>query len=707
MITIELIYNLSILVAISVISGFVDNRWKRSTLAGAIFQGILFGGAAIIGMFRPFVLSPGLFFDGRSVMLSLCAFFFGPVSAAVACLMTIPCRILQGGAGWRMGVLVILSSCIIGIVFRVRRKSGTADIPAWQLYLFGVAVHVAMLCMTVALPSGQVLSTLRRIALPCLGLYPLATILIGKILSDQEIGQQLIERLRQSREQLQTLIENIPGAVFRCTAHFPHRMKHVSRNVESLTGVAAEEFLAGRADWTKLIVPEDLPGTDRRIEESIAARQPYDVEYRVTGKNGEIRWVHERGRAEYSLSGVAEFLDGVVLDITDRKLAEEDRLRLEANLRHAQKMEAVGTLATGIAHDFNNLLTAISGYTELAKGDLPSDHPARESLDVVSTVVRDAGGIANALLTFSRKTTTGRSCVDLVKVVKDSLKLLRRILPAGVELRDSLKSSDPIHVLADVGQMHQVLMNLITNAKDAMPDGGVITVGLRETDGPAGGKGVAVTVEDNGCGMSPDVAARVFDPFFTTKPRGRGTGLGMAMVHGIIKEHEGQIDIQSETGKGTRITIRLAVCGPPQPSANGAEEALAEASRLGLKVLLAEDDAYVRAILLDTLRTAGYEVIPVGDGAEAMVRFKECPTAYCLGVLDIELPQMSGLDCCKEMQAAVPELPIILITGNPEFSIEGRRDERVVLLRKPFKMSELIHVTRMMLADRVPGTAAS
>ncbi|HSW46383.1 MAG TPA: ATP-binding protein [Phycisphaerae bacterium] len=703
MITIELIYNLSILVAISVISSFISTRWKKSSHVNSALQGLLFGGAAIIGMFRPFVLAPGLFFDGRSVMISLCGLFFGPVSAAVACLMTIPCRIIQGGMGVRMGVLVILSSAIIGIVFRYRRKGGTADMSAWQLYVFGIVVHLAMLAMTSVLPSGEALKVLSHISLPCLGLYPLATVLIGKILTDHEKGMRLLKQLKLSEEQLRTLIENIPGAVYRCMASSPRFATHMSNNVVTVTGFKAEEFLHRRVNWADLVSPEDLPDVMRSVNNAILSRQPYEIEYRIKCRDGHCRWVQEKGRAVYSGNNEDIFLDGVILDITQRKKSEEERLRLEANLRHAQKMEAVGTLAAGIAHDFNNLLTAISGYTELAKADLPPGHPAHQKLDLVVTIVHDAGGIANSLLTFSRKTVSGKVRVNLTRVVVNSLKLLRRIIPAGVELRDSLKVDRPVYVLADMGQLHQVLMNLITNARDALPNGGAIAVGLSERNTPAGEKHAVLTVEDSGVGMSQEVASRIFDPFFTTKPRGKGTGLGMAIVHGIIEEHEGHIDIQSEPDKGTRVTVCLPTCGPPAPPPDESEAALPRASLKGLRILLAEDQDFVRAIMTDALQTAGFIVDESRDGTEALERFKAEPDACCLAILDIELPRMSGLQCYAEIRADRPDLPIVLVTGNPEYSVEGRHDEYLTLLRKPFTMSELTFLSKSMLAKQ-PGT---
>ena len=458
---------------------------------------------------------------------------------------------------------------------------------------------------------------------------------------------------------------------------------------------------------TSIIQPEDVESVNHGVREAVEAHRPWSLEYRIRHADGTLRYVHDEGQAAFGGDGTVKHLDGFILDSTEHIKAQEERARLETGLRHAQKMEAVGTLATGIAHDFNNLLTAISGYSEIAKSYISPDHPAHQALDVVGTAVRDAGGIANSLLTFSRKTVSGKTPVDMCRVVRDSLKLLTRIVPASIQMhQDFPVDNQPLHVLADVGQMHQVLMNLVTNAKDAMPDGGEIHISLSREDrsldstGKNTGPGhILLTVADTGSGMAPDVVERIFDPFFTTKPRGRGTGLGMAIVHGIVEEHQGTIDVESEPGKGTRILIRM-----PCSDLSAVEGDKTETPRIlpagrQLTVLLAEDNDFVRTLIGQSLDTAGYTVVRASNGAEAISAFSADPGSFHLAVLDIELPKMSGLQCLAEIRAMLPDFPVILITGNPEFSPPDADDEHLVLLRKPFRMGDLINLTKSMALE--------
>jgi signal transduction histidine kinase/CheY-like chemotaxis protein len=379
-----------------------------------------------------------------------------------------------------------------------------------------------------------------------------------------------------------------------------------------------------------------------------------------------------------------------------RQRAELEQMRLESELRHAQKMEAIGTLATGIAHDFNNLLTAISGYTELAKSHLEPNHPSRDALEIVGTAVRDGGGIADSLLTFGHKTPAVRVAVDLCKAVKDSMRLLSMMLPSSILVCERYLVEDSLHVHADVGHLHHLLMNLMTNARDAMPEGGVIQVTIsRESEeeaaaaGLVGGSSAALLViEDTGAGMAQETLAQMFNPFFTTKPRGKGTGLGLAMVHGIIREHHGRIDVQSEPGKGTRIEVRLPCCSPPEcsgvPDAPHVERTASER-----RILLAEDNDLVRAITAQTLKARGYTVTDVSSGTAAVDQLQRSPADVDLLILDIDLPGKTGLQCLAEIRRTQPTLPALLITGNAVVSENDGMDDNTILLRKPFRMSEL------------------
>lgn len=515
------------------------------------------------------------------------------------------------------------------------------------------------------------------------------------------------EALHRSEERFRTIAESIPCAIYRCACDDQWTMEFISGHITDITGYPPTDFIHNATrSYASIIHPEDAGLLIAGLREAIEARRPWTLEYRIRHADGTLRHVYDEGQASFNESGRVSHLDGFILDITERKKAQDERLRLEAELRHAQKMEAIGTLATGIAHDFNNLLTAISGYTEMARSSIPLDHDAQQSLEIVGKAVRDAAGIANSLLTFSRKTVSGKVPIDLCAVVRDSLKLLRRIVPATIQMNADLPTDQALCVPADVGQMHQVLMNLITNAKDAMPEGGEIRVLLsaenhqltQGAEGAAPGS-VLLVVEDTGSGMSPAVMERLFDPFFTTKTRGKGTGLGMAIVHGIVQDHEGEIQVQSEPGRGTRIAIRLPSCDSAPSAPRTAEPACVTTIRRNQTVLVAEDEEYVRALIEQSFIAAGYTTVVTAGGDDALSRFRDRPDGFQAAVLDIELPEMSGWQCLREIRRLRPDLPVILITGNPEFNLNEDADECLVLLRKPFKMINLINLTEAMIAS--------
>lgn len=395
----------------------------------------------------------------------------------------------------------------------------------------------------------------------------------------------------------------------------------------------------------------------------------------------------------------------IVQDITDLRRQEERRLELERQLRHAQKMEAVGTLAAGIAHDFNNLLTGIAGYTEFVKDTLPEEHPARRPLQVVEQAVHDASGITNSLLTFSRKTVTAKSAVDMAKALHDTVDLMKHVLPASIQLRVLFAPDQPVYVKADLSQIHQMIMNLLTNARDALPQGGSIDIDLQRmassesTEEPLA-ESALLTVADNGMGMTPEVLSQVFNPFFTTKPRGKGTGLGMAMIHAIVRDHQGQISIQSRPGEGTRIEIRLPCCAPELFLPADKEKPLS-ASQAGLyTLLLAEGNEFVRAILLQTLQK-DYRVLQCCNCREVEALLDDPECRYDLAILDADLPGECSQDCYNKICTTKPDLPIIMTSGNPDFRwspSDVRPGARDILLRKPFHMSDLRQMIGHLLA---------
>ena len=312
--------------------------------------------------------------------------------------------------------------------------------------------------------------------------------------------------------------------------------------------------------------------------------------------------------------------------IRERRQAEAKRVQLESELRHAQKMEAVGTLASGIAHDFNNLLTAILGCTELVALHLSDDHPARHSLTLIEKIAEQATGVTRSLLTFAHRAPTSKRPVDLLAVLSESSRFLGRLLPASIERLQDLPDA-PVWINADVTQIQQVVMNLTVNARDAMLHGGRLHVSLSTRPVVADGgveEEAVLTVSDTGVGMSEEDRTRIFEPFFTTKERGAGTGLGLSVVHGIVADHGGRIDVVSALGKGSTFRVLLPVSPPPEAPAERPAIRSREKGH-GELLLIVEDNEYVLEVMTAALEPVGYRVVTACDGGGRVARLRGAP----------------------------------------------------------------------------------
>jgi two-component system cell cycle sensor histidine kinase/response regulator CckA len=369
------------------------------------------------------------------------------------------------------------------------------------------------------------------------------------------------------------------------------------------------------------------------------------------------------------------------LDVSDRR-------RMEEQLRQSQKMDAIGQLAGGVAHDFNNLLTAISANAELMAFELDEHHTVREELEEIRQTVRRGAELTRQLLAFSRKGSTGRlEALDLNEVVRDAEKMLRRVIGEHVWLETKLDAS-AAPVRADRGQMEQVLVNLVVNARDAMPEGGLICI---ETTQSA--EGVSLVVRDTGHGMDEATRSRMFEPFFTTKPAGKGTGLGLATVYGIVRQTSGTIEVTSAVGEGSTFAIRL-----PYSDAVGIEPVVTAPIRslpTGTEtVLLVEDEAPVRSSIRRALERQGYTVLDAAHGLDAVAAFERNPEGVDLLLSDVVMPQLGGRPLVERLRRSKPELPALLMSGYSQENVD-----EVPLIQKPFDMTALVQRVRSVLDD--------
>jgi PAS domain S-box-containing protein len=502
--------------------------------------------------------------------------------------------------------------------------------------------------------------------------------------------------LRVSEERFRELAETIQE-VFWITDARKTQLLYVSPAYETVWGRTCKSVYAAPQSWIDAIHAEDR----ERIVGASTTVQPsgqYDEEYRIVRPDGEIRWIRERAFPVRNAHGDVERLVGVARDVTDRKAAEEQ-------MREAQKMESVGRLAAGLAHDFNNVLTVINGIAELALGELPDHSPLREHLTGIQDAGNRAAQLTRQLLAFSRKQVLHPTVVNLNALVRETESLLKRVLGGDIRVEVTLASDTPL-VQIDPGQFHQVLLNLAVNSRDAMPGGGTLTIETRSLVIAAGqerqhprlapGEYAALAISDTGNGMDVEVQRRLFEPFFTTKEPGRGTGLGLATVHGIVKQSGGEIEVQSEVGRGSTFTIFVPTTDDGEPAA---VEPPPAASRGAERILVVDDDTGVRLLTKRLLERAGYSVLTAEDGYDALNVLTAHGSTIDLVLTDVVMPGMSGRELAERLWHDRPAMRVLFMSGYTEEAIErhGVLERGTHLISKPYSAVELTAKVRDIL----------
>ncbi len=501
---------------------------------------------------------------------------------------------------------------------------------------------------------------------------------LASIRAPYEALQASEGQLRDSRARIATLSANLPQSVLYQVVRGHDgtmRFTEVSDAIERINGLRPEQVLHDPMAWYGQIHPEDLPALEAAEQRSAETMLVFDCEARLRRADGSQRRMHFVSAPRRLDDGRIAW-DGVQTDVTERVEARDIRRGLELQLREAQKMELVGTFASGIAHDFNNVLGAILGNAAMVGDDVRRGATA-EALHGIEQIHK-AGDRARLLvrqiLTFSRRERAERVSQLLQPMVAESLALLRATLPANVEVQLQV-AAPQARALVDRTQIEQIVLNLCSNAWQAMGErGGRIVVRLDETvlDGEAAmrlglvpGRHVCLGVEDNGSGMDAATRQRIFEPFFTTKPKGRGTGLGLSVVHGIVQEHEGAITVQSSPGQGTRFEIHLpALAAPAGHTASADATSPAAVDGAGLRVLYLDDDEIMALMVERLLQRAGFAVTCLQEPQAAIDALGAMPPAFDLLVTDYNMPLLSGLDVLRAARQARPGLPAVLTSGS-------------------------------------------
>jgi len=529
---------------------------------------------------------------------------------------------------------------------------------------------------------------------------PIGLIGILRDISDMKNAE---EELRQSEDKYRAIIENMEEGYYEVDLR--GNFTFVNDSMCEIRGVPRDKIIGmNNRSFMSPETAKEVYKVFNRVYRSGETVKSFS--YEGLGPGNSKQYVESSVSLMRDSSGNPIGFRGVVRDVTERKRAEEEKLKLEFQLRQAQKMEAVGTLAGGIAHDFNNILSIIVGNTELVIDDIPEWNPARRNLMEVKKASLRARDMVKRILAFSRQSREEKKPVPVTPLIIESLKLLRSSIPTTIEIRSNL-SADPDTVLADSSLISQVLMNLCSNAAYAMREkGGALEVHLdnirvHETSGSAyqdliPGNYVRLTVRDTGDGIAPEVMERIFDPYFTTKRVDEGSGMGLAVVHGIVTHHDGLIIAHSEQGKGSIFEVLIPVIDMAAETEVKKPDNLPRGTE---RILFVDDEEQIVKASKQMLERLGYKVEASISSPEALEIFRNNPNTYDLVITDYSMPQMAGRELAKELMAIRPDIPIILCTGYRDQIDENSAKEIGIkaFAMKPVIMSEIAHTIREVL----------
>jgi PAS domain S-box-containing protein len=505
--------------------------------------------------------------------------------------------------------------------------------------------------------------------------------------------EHMEERLRQEQARFRGAFDS--SAIGMALVSPEGRFLEVNRSLCELVGYGEEELVG--CTFQEITHPDDLDADLAFVHRVLAGEIPsYRMEKRYIHRDGRVVWILLSVSLARDAAGRPLHFVSQIEDVTDRKRAEADRSRLETELRHAQKLDAIGRLAGGVAHDFNNILTAVTGYSELLLERLEPGGELHGHAEEIRRSAAQAGSLTRQLLAFGRKQFLQPAAIDPNEVVADAEGLLRSLIGERYSLRVECEAGLGT-VLADAGQVEHVIVNLVLNARDAMPGGGEIRVLTRNAlvgadgiDGLAPGRYGVISVTDTGVGMDAETKARLFEPFFTTKPVGKGSGLGLSTAYGVATQSGGTIVVSSEPGRGSTVSLY-------QPRTHGLravdepEQAAAPSPRRAT-VLVAEDREVVRTLVVTVLEREGLHVLAAANGAEALAASEAHDGPIDLLLTDVVMPGLNGDELATRLWVQRPDTPVLLMSGYTELDSirRGAADGELPFIEKPFSPRELV-----------------
>jgi len=534
---------------------------------------------------------------------------------------------------------------------------------------------------------------------------------ITAVVRDISERKKAEQQIAESHKLLDNLAQMVPGVIYQYRL-FPDgrsTFPYASQGINIIYEVTPEQVREDASSVFSRLYPEDHDRVAEAVLKSAQTLEMFYCEFRVILPKQGLRWRWSQAQPQLMEDG-STLWHGIVSDITERKQAEEEKIKLEAQLLQAQKMESIGALAGGIAHDFNNLLSAILGYTEIACDSLPPGTVALGYLDKVLGAGQRASNLVKQILAFSRQVSTEYVALQPAIIIKEVIEILRSSLPSTISIKPRI-DSDTKSILADPTQLHQVLMNLSTNAFHAMEkSGGILEIGLEDREiseedlkhqpGVQPGNFVVLSIKDSGQGIPPEIRDKIFDPYFTTKEVGKGTGMGLSIVHGIIKKYGGFIICESTVGTGTVFKVYLPSI--PQEITSTAKLPIELASRGKECILFVDDEEMLTALGKVMLERLGYEVVIGTSSLAALEIFLRNPNRFDAVITDQTMPGITGIEIAEKIMRIRPDIPIILCTGYSTVINEDQAKAKGIraFAMKPLSQKGLATILRDVLDQK-------
>ena len=691
-----LIHNAALLITLAYAYSLISVREKeRSPFWMKLVMGGVVCAIGVCIMLTSWELEPGIVFDTRSVLLAGSGMFLGAVPTVIAMVAAGIFCAVQGGLGAWAAIAAAYASGSIGLIWRWYRKDHLADISWAELYVFGLVVHLVMLALFFLMPLDDAIRVLSAVALPIMIIYPPVTMLFGRMMSHRLQRERAAARLRESEQRYRSLFEN-NHAVMLITD--PEDGRIIDANS------AAESFYGWRRDEMRNKSLDDIASAPEsgNADDLSAIRNDEAGYYMVKHglADGQQRYV-EIYRGQITIEG-RDLMYSIVHDVTEHK-------RLEEQLRQAQKMDAVGRLAGGVAHDYNNKLQAVLGFSEMAMHDAKDQPVVYGYLEEIRDAAKASAQLTLQLMAFARKQTVNPVVIGLNEAINRQLKMLKKLV--GEDVKINWKPGDDLwSVMIDPSQLDQIMVNLALNARDAIPDVGMISIETQNLEIEKGtdimnpdakpGEYVMISVSDTGNGMSEEELEHIFEPFFTTKEVGKGTGLGLAMVYGVVSQNGGFIHVHSAPGEGTSFKVYLPRSVDVEEPVKEAKPESAPAPEPGDEtVLLVEDEELVLDLVRKTLESYGYTVLSSSEPEEALEMAEKHQGKIDALVTDVIMPGMNGRALYEKISKIRPETKVLYMSGYTADAIirRGVIEPGIDLLQKPFSGTAMASKLREVL----------